>query len=102
MSTQQKGQLTRVNDLIRNTLKEYKVDEIFKVHPIWVKWEELVGTSIASKTHPDYVQGKTLIVSVVNSVWMQELEMQKRGFLKNIAEMNLPFPIEEIRFRLKR
>lgn len=93
---------SRASDLIKSTLKEFKVDEIFKVHPIWEKWEELVGATIASKTHPDYVQGKTLIVSVANSVWMQELEMQRKEFIRKIAEMKLPFEIAEIKFRLKR
>ena len=93
---------TRAGDLVRGALKEFKADEIFRVHPIWEKWEELVGKVIASKTHPDYVQGKTLIVSVENSVWMQELEMQKREFVRKISEMKLPFEIREIRFRLKK
>ena len=102
MSIKEKGGFTGVKELIRGALKEFKADEIFKVPPIWEKWESLVGPAIASKTHPDYVQGRTLIVSVANSVWMQELEMQKKEFVRKIGEMNLPFSIEEIRFRLKR
>ena len=102
MTGKGKEGFTKVKEVLSETLKGFKVDELFRVHPIWSRWGELVGPSIASKTHPDFVQGKTLVVSVENSVWMQELEMQKRGFLRKIADMKLPFEISEIRFRLKR
>ncbi|MDO8519643.1 MAG: DUF721 domain-containing protein, partial [Deltaproteobacteria bacterium] len=99
MPGKEKEGFTRVNDVLGAALKEFKVDEVFRVHPIWSAWENLVGPAVARKTHPDFVQGKTLIVSVENSVWMQELEMQKREFVKKISEMKLPFEITEIRFR---
>lgn len=91
---------TRVDELLKKTLKELNVEENFRVYPIWKNWKEIMTPAVAEKTHPDYVRGKTLIVSVVNSVWMNELEMQKNIILKRITDLKLEHPIEDIRFRM--
>lgn len=92
--------LTRVDTLLKSTLKKLNLEESFEVYPIWKKWKQIVGPAIASKTEPSHIRGKTLIVSVKNSVWMNELELQKKNLLNKINSLNTESPVEEIRFRI--
>lgn len=93
---------TRAGDILRSTLKGLNLQETFKVFPIAQNWKKIVGSGVAQKATPDCVRGTTLIISVQTSVWMQELEIQKRTILDRIGELNLPSPITDIRFRLMR
>lgn len=93
---------TRVDSILKENLKNLKLSDSIRVYPIWKKWKEVVGETIASKTHPDYISGKTLTVSVSHPVWMNELQMQKRTLLSKINSLKLDFELEDIRFRLKK
>jgi predicted nucleic acid-binding Zn ribbon protein len=62
----------------------------------------MMGETLSLKTKPEYVQGTTLFVSVINSVWMNELEMQKESILDKIKALGLDFPIEDIRFKISK
>lgn len=97
-----KTNLTRIDSILKGNLKSLKLDDSIKVYPIWKNWNSIVGDAISQKTHPDFVTGKTLTISVSHPVWMNELQMQKRTLLKKINEMNLEFTLENIRFRLKK
>lgn len=97
-----KSNLTRLDTILSQCLKNLNLEENVRVYPIWKKWGEIMGETIASKTHPDYITGKTLVVSVTHPTWMNELQMQKRIILEKIRNLNLDFPLEDIRFRLKK
>lgn len=98
-----KGPLfSHIKDLIEGQLKNASIQKSYKAYPIWKNWEAIVGPAIAQKTNPDLVRGKTLVVSVENSVWMQELQLQKNNILEKIRSLSLEHPIEDIRFRLQR
>lgn len=100
--TSKKLPFTRVESIVQDTLKGIKVEETFKVYPIWKQWKELVGEAIASKTAPDYIKGSTLFVSVDHPVWVTELQFQKKVILEKIATLNLSYPVQDIYFQLKK
>lgn len=93
--------LTKIDDILKASLKHFKIEEKFKVYPIWKAWESIVGTQISKKTSPAFVSGKTLHIQVENSVWMQELEYQKRGILKQIDKVLPEAGIKMLQFILK-
>lgn len=101
MDASRKSKLTSIDKLLKETLKGLQMEENYKVYPLIQQWSSIMGQSISQKSLPEYIQGNTLFVRVENSVWMQELEMQKKGLLKKISKIKLDPPIENIRFRLK-
>lgn len=90
----------RLDGLLAQTLKGLGLEENFKVYPIWKQWSKIVGPEAATRTHPDFVRGSTLIVSVSNSVWMNELQLQTKLILGRIASLKLEHPIDDLRFRM--
>lgn len=97
-----KSPFERVDAILSGTLKNLNLEEKFTVYPVWKKWDEIVGKTIAQKAEPDYVSGQTLVVSVVHPVWINELQMQKEAILKKIRMMEKQPVINDIRFRLKK
>lgn len=61
----------------RKAMKEY---EAFK------SWNTLVGEQVAQSSVPVKVENGVLYVSVKNSIWRQELSMQKPQILKKFEE----------------
>lgn len=96
-----KNPFTPIDQILKKSLKDLQLEETFQVYPIWKNWSSLLGVTIASKSQPDYMMGKTLVVSVENSVWMNELQLQKNKLLEKINQLALDSPIADIRFRLK-
>jgi predicted nucleic acid-binding Zn ribbon protein len=97
-----KSSLVRVEDLLKKTLKSLNLGETFKVHPIWKNWQAIAGPAIASRSKPEYVAQETLYLQVANSVWANELEMQKKSLIKKINEQNYGFVLKDIRFTIKK
>lgn len=93
---------TSIQDILKTTFKEIKCDETFKVYPIWSRWKEIVGETIAAKTEPHYVKGETLYVGVAHPVWMTELQATKKNLLDRLKELNLVQGINDIKFQLKK
>lgn len=92
--------MTKIQEILETNLKGLNLEGM-RVYPIWKKWEELVGTAVANRSQPDFVRGSTLVVSVTNSVWMQELKFQEPTLLQQIAKAGLDPPIQSIQFRLR-
>lgn len=97
-----KSSLTPVGEILEKTLKALPVTESFRVYPIWKNWESLVGPAVAGKTSPDFVRGKTLFVSVENSVWLHQLNFEKGALLAKILSLHPDEEITDIRFKLRK
>ena len=60
-------------------------------------WQDLVSSKIAKNSRPSHISKKVLWIAVSNSVWSQELSLQRYSLLKKLnshIEMNL----KDIRF----
>lgn len=97
-----KASLIPIGEILEKTLRSLPVTETFGVYPIWKNWELLVGSKVAAKTSPDYVQNKVLFVSVENSVWLNQLNFEKGALLAKITSLNPENEITDIRFRLRK
>ena len=65
-------------------------------------WEAVVGPHIAKKATPEGIRNGILQVSVVSSVWMQELTFMKQQILERINQACVSSGVKDIRFRLER
>ena len=49
-----------------------------------VLWPEVVGEAVARVTHPQTVRGRTLVVTVVDSAWLQQLRYLEETMLEGL------------------
>ncbi|OGR08436.1 MAG: hypothetical protein A2511_13215 [Deltaproteobacteria bacterium RIFOXYD12_FULL_50_9] len=70
------------------------------LHAVFLFWDELVGKSVAAHARPNLIRGRVLWVGVSDSVWMQQLHLQKMIFLEKINERLAGETLEDIRFEM--
>ena len=79
-----------------NLLEQYKLNTL--VH----KWRDVVGDVIAEHTKIVSIKPPDMVISADNSMWMQELQMQKRRIIEAINKYYHQEVIKDIRFIMKR
>ncbi|MDU5088525.1 MAG: DUF721 domain-containing protein [Veillonella sp.] len=79
-----------------NLLEQYKLNTL--VH----KWRDVVGDVIADHTKIVSIKPPDMVISADNSMWMQELQMQKRRIIEAINKYYRQEVITDIRFIMKR
>ena len=62
-------------------------------------WGEIVGNKISKNTKPMSVKNGTLVIKTTNSVWKQELQIQKTEIIKKLNNRLKKNIIKEIRFK---
>jgi Dna[CI] antecedent, DciA len=66
-----------------------------------VEWVELVGPRIAERTRPDGIYNRTLMIEVVSSAWLQELNLLRTRILASLLErIGQPRLFDELRFKI--
>jgi len=73
-------------NLNRNTLFEF--------------WDQAVGKDIAAHAQPNVIRGEVLWVCVTDSVWMQQLHLQKQHLLEVLNRRLGDDGISDIRFNM--
>ena len=61
-------------------------------------WDEVVGENIAENTNPEKVEHGTLLVTVENSSWRQELVFKKKEIIDKLNNKIGKKTIKDIRF----
>ena len=61
-------------------------------------WEEVVGPKIKDNTEPIEVQFGVMTVKTKNSVWKQELQIQKANIIKSLNKKLIKTTIKDLRF----
>lgn len=65
------------------------------------EWSDLVGPKIASRTRPDGVYERVLVVEVASSAWLHELTLLKAPILAGLVErLGAPQLFDDLKFRL--
>lgn len=99
MATTQKT--TKIDSLLADLFRKKQWDKRLGLHAVFEKWPEIVGGEIAWRAQPHLIRGTVLWVTVSDSVWMQQLHLQKVQLLANINR-SLPGDekISDLRFQL--
>lgn len=79
--------------------------EIFSNHPgihpeIWARWPQIAGPELARRVRPQALRGRTLVLAVSSSAWMQELSFLEQRLLDALADAVGPGVVEKIRLVL--
>ena len=74
---------------LENSLSQQKAIDV---------WKEVVGKAVSKNTETISVEHGLLLVKSANSVWRQELQLQKKHIIKNINKKLKKNIIKDIRF----
>jgi predicted nucleic acid-binding Zn ribbon protein len=97
------GRPRAIADALREMLRATGLEEDVARAGVMAAWPQLVGTQIASVTHPRLMtEDGTLVVGVKTHGWMQELTMMERQLVTKLASVPSPTPVKRIRWELLR
>lgn len=71
-----------------------------ELNRVFLFWEETVGTEISELAQPHLVRKTTLWVRVRDSIWMQQLHLQKIHLLERLNHHLKNASLTDIRFQL--
>jgi hypothetical protein len=71
-----------------------------ELHRVFEFWNATVGREIAAVAQPSIIRGHVLWIKVADSVWMQQLHLQKMLLLEKINQQLHEEKISDIRFQL--
>ncbi|HIJ79944.1 MAG: DUF721 domain-containing protein [Desulfobulbaceae bacterium] len=93
--------IIKIDNLLKELFRKKQWEEKLGLHSVFENWPQLVGEGIASRSRPHLIRGTVLWVNVSDSVWMQQLHLQKMELLDKINR-NMPGKgeITDIRFLL--
>lgn len=93
--------ITRIDSLFAELFKKRQWDKRLALHAVFRNWPEVVGPEIAERTEPQVIRGTVLWIAVSDSVWMQQLHLQKQALLERInANVRGSEKISDIRFQV--
>ena len=84
---------------IQNFLKKSGLNSGVEQQEALKIWGETVGNKISKNTEPMSVKNGVLVIKTTNSVWKQELQIQKTEIIKRLNKRLKKNIIKEIRFK---
>ncbi len=93
--------IIRIDSLFVELFKKRQWDKRLALHAVFRNWPQVVGSEIAERTEPQVIRGTVLWIAVSDSVWMQQLHLQKQALLEQInANVRGAEKISDIRFQI--
>jgi predicted nucleic acid-binding Zn ribbon protein len=86
---------------VKDVLALYGITDEVRAERVHTEWYDLVGPRIAQRTRPYGIVGKTLVIEVASSAWVQELTLLRQQILTGLlARIGEPRLFEDLKFRL--
>lgn len=93
--------IIRLDSLFAELFKKRQWDKRLALHAVFRDWPQVVGPEIAERTAPQVIRGTVLWIAVSDSVWMQQLHLQKQILLERInAKVRGTEKISDVRFQI--
>ena len=89
-----------ISRLLSGVVADKKWRAKIELHRVFELWQSIVGPEIAAIAQPSLIRGHVLWVKVAESIWMQQLHLQKMLLLENINKKLQNEKISDIRFQL--
>lgn len=91
---------THIGSLLAEVFRKKGWDRRLGLHEVFHFWNEVVGKDVAKRAQPYVIRGKVLWVHVSDSVWMQQLHLQKTILLDRINRRLKDEELSDMRFQL--
>jgi hypothetical protein len=86
----------KIDEVVKEYLKAFKIDDKLKEVKLIKSWEEVVGKTIARSTNNIYIKNRKLFVKLNSSVIRNELFMLREGLKKALNDKAGEEIIDEI------
>ena len=90
--------MQQLKTAIKIFLRKSGLEKGVKQNTALLLWDEVVGENIAENTNPEKVEHGTLLVTVENSPWRQELVFKKKEIIDKLNNKIGKKTIKDIRF----
>lgn len=97
----ERGKTTGIAALLTSLAADRKWARALNRHRLFDFWSEAVGNEVAAHARPQMIRGQILHVEVTDSVWMQQLHLQKSFLLAALNSRLGEDGLEDVRFVLK-
>ncbi len=94
------GSPVEMNQLLAVFFKDKKWRNRLELHGVFNFWDKTVGSEISAIAQPSLIRGNVLWVKVADSVWMQQLHLQKMLLLEKINQRLSGAKFTDIHFQL--
>ena len=91
---------TKLSDLLSELIERKDWEKKIRQHEVFRLWPRIVGKDIAMRTSPHVIRGTILWIKVTDSVWMQQLHLQKPLILDRINSQLKGAIISDLRFQV--
>ena len=96
-----RGKITGIGKLMAALVAERKWAKALNCNRLFDFWEDAVGHEVAAHARPKVIRRQVLHVEVTDSVWMQQLHLQKGSLLAALNRRIGEDDLVDIRFTLK-
>jgi hypothetical protein len=93
--------VARVADLVRRVIDHHRIANDLREARLFADWSELVGERIGSRTRPQSIWDRVLVVEVATSAWLHELRLLRPKIVSDLLDaLGMPRFFDDIRFVL--
>ena len=90
--------MQHIKEALRSFVKKEGLDRGIQEQKAVSVWPEVVGEKISANSLAKSISSGILTVEVSNSVWRQELQLQKKEIIEKINKVLTRKTIKDIRF----
>jgi predicted nucleic acid-binding Zn ribbon protein len=91
---------TEIRQLLSGVIENKNWRSKLELHRVFELWQSIVGQEIAAVAQPSLIRGHVLWVKVAESIWMQQLHLQKMLLLEKINKQLHEEKFSDIHFQL--
>lgn len=95
-----RGKITGIGSLLKSMVADRNWSAALNRHRLFEFWVEAVGREVAAHARPKVIRKQVLHVEVTDSVWMQQLHLQKGCLLDALNKRIGSDGLTDIRFTL--
>jgi len=93
-------EFAQIGSVVEKVLGQYRRESFAGLTEVWRLWERAVGNTIAENARPAAIKGKILLVHVVSSSWLHQLQFLKKDIVRKVNDALGEERIEEIKFKI--
>ena len=99
-SDKEKRSFVHIGSVLRDVLKNSRLETDTSLIKVWDIWQEAVGDVIAANTRPAAFKGNLLIVNATSSSWLQQLRFLNPEIIQKLNHVLGEIPVNDIKFKI--
>ena len=89
-----------IGHVIDRVLKSFRSEPDYGLTKVWRLWDGAVGETVASNARPAAFKGELLIVHVISSTWVHQLQFLKNDLIARVNDALGEPLVKDIKFKI--